>query len=143
MQGIQGDKGDTGPPGPFPTGTLPSGVTLRGAFRTGGQVTAGGISQTSVSFLHRLSADPTPHFIPEDGTPPVECPGTVATPEAALGHLCLYEQFHSTTVGTSQSISNPVNNTSGQASRSGFGYSIQANGNGNFSSVGTWAVTAP
>jgi hypothetical protein len=141
-QGVTGPKGDQGEPGPFPTGNAPSGITQRGAFRAGGAGPIAAIAQNSVSFTFPLSADPIPHFIPQGGVAPAECPGTLAQPEAEPGHLCLYERFHSVSVGTSQAVNNPINNTSGQASRFGFGFAIQTDAAGNFASVGTWAVTA-
>ena len=142
IPGGKGDKGDPGEPGPFPTGDLPSGVTLRGAFRAGGNGAAAAIAQNGISFTYTLSADPIPHFIATGTTAPAECPGSLADPEAMPGHLCLYEAFHSASVGTSQAIVSPVTNASGQASRFGFGFSIQTNATGNFASNGTWAVTA-
>jgi hypothetical protein len=141
-RGEMGEPGPAGEPGTFTGGDLPSGVTMRGAFRAGGNGPAAAIAQNAVSFAFPLSADPIPHFIAEDAVAPAECPGTVAQPEAAPGHLCLYEQFGSSAIGTSQSINNPVTNSSNSASKFGFAFSIQTSVQGNFSSVGTWAVTA-
>ena len=127
-----------------PRGNLPRGVTLRGAFRVGvGAHAVGATAQTAVSFIYTLASAPTPHFVADGATPPTECPGTVATPQAAPGHLCLYESFHSDSVGTSQSVGDPVENAAPGASRYGFMYSIQAQSTGNMASVGTWAVTSP
>ena len=147
IQGIQGEKGlkgDQGVPGPYPTGSLPSGVTLKGAFRTSAQGDSSAISGGAVSFAFPLASDPTPHLIADGGEPTTECPGTVAAPTALAGHLCLYEEFASAAI-TSKIIGNPVNNTSNEASKFGFTYQAQI-GTGsatNFAWVGTWAVTAP
>jgi hypothetical protein len=141
--GTKGDKGDQGDPGPFPTADLPTGVTLRGAYRTGANGPAAAISQTGITFTFPLSAEPTPHYIVDGATPPTECPGTLAAPEAMPGHLCVYEKFASASVSGTQSLGNPVTNAAPGASKFGFFVNIQTNAQGNFAAVGTWAVTAP
>ena len=47
----------------------------------------------NISFGITFSAAPTPHLILVGNTPPAECPGTSAQPEAAPGHLCVYESY--------------------------------------------------
>ena len=55
----------------------------------------------SISFGIELTAAPTGHVILDGDTPPAECPGTFDDPQAAPGHLCVYEgsgsQSHSST----------------------------------------------
>jgi hypothetical protein len=87
-QGPQGPQGIQGPPGPFPDGNLPVGKTVRGDF---GAASAANPAVTGISFVFRFPTAPTPHVILAGGTPPAECPGTVAAPEAASGNLCIYE----------------------------------------------------
>lgn len=44
-----------------------------------------------VDFGANLTTPPAVHYIETGATPPAECPGTVAAPDAAPGHLCVYE----------------------------------------------------
>jgi hypothetical protein len=66
------------------------------ALITGGYYQAsyseGGTALTYViDFGATLSAAPTAHYIEAGAVPPAECPGTVSAPDAAPGHLCVYE----------------------------------------------------
>jgi hypothetical protein len=93
-QGAQGIQGVQGPAGPFPD-PLPVGKTLRGSFSIGGH--PGGSTATyftdPIAFGFTLSAAPVAHYIKTGTTPPAECPGTSENPQAAAGHLCVYEAF--------------------------------------------------
>jgi hypothetical protein len=134
-------KGDTGEPGPFPNGNVPSGTTLRGNYSVGVQATDTGYWANGYSFLFTLSAAPAVHYVPYGSTPPAQCPGTVSSPEAAGGHLCLY--------GTGDShidevfIINPEAALGNAASRHGFVVRIHVTSAGLAGSRGSWAVTAP
>src|SRR5215212_5379941 len=74
-KGEKGDKGDKGEAGPI-TGTLPSGVTLRGTFALRQNLPANGEGQTQIAFGFSLSAAPTPHYIRNGTAPLAVCPGT-------------------------------------------------------------------
>lgn len=39
-----------------------------------------------------LSASPEAHYVLPGAAPSLMCPGTLASPDAAPGHLCIYEQ---------------------------------------------------
>lgn len=45
----------------------------------------------TIDFGVTLSAAPTAHYIESGAVPPADCPGTAAAPNAAPGHLCVYE----------------------------------------------------
>lgn len=149
--GPQGARGDAGPAGPGgPTGatgpagplvdTLPSGRTLRGyaavfVLATG----AGQLGYSSVSFPFPLAADPIAHYIRIGDPRPPECRGTIDQPEAAPGHLCVYERAFSN-VGQRN-----VNAELGDATATRFGFAVFARSlaAGTASAYAVWAVTAP
>jgi hypothetical protein len=140
--GATGPRGETGPAGPFPSGNLQSGTTLRGAFSLGEFQTAPNSVSTEISFIYRLASAPTPHYIASGATPPPECPGNVATPEAAPGHLCIYEQSGSTAGDVGKTVIDPTTNTPG-ASRYGAVLLFGGATTDDVFGRGTWAVTAP
>jgi hypothetical protein len=89
--GLPGQPGATGSTGPYPA-TLPHGQTERGVF-AGESDDAGNPSAhtyAAISFPIALATLPAATIIQEGGTPPPECPGTVANPQAAAGNLCVY-----------------------------------------------------
>jgi hypothetical protein len=141
VQGPKGDKGDkgdtgqTGPPGPFPD-QLPSGKTLRGHFGQEGYEATGAQLQTTFSFIFTLPSNPTAVLVPVGGPnpDPAHCPGSVASPSAAPGFLCLYERQRGQADPDIVSVD-----------RYGFEVALEAtNGTATFTySLGTWAVTAP
>ncbi len=94
-----------------------------------------------ISFGYTLRSAPIPHFIPAGAVPPSACPGNVANPQAAPGHLCVYEQHDNNAQG--QLIGNPVNNTGGQTSRFGAFVIAQSVADGTWTTSGTWAVRSP
>jgi hypothetical protein len=147
-EGPQGNVGPTGPKGPagspwtLGNGVLPSGKTLRGVFAPGGTAAAPDDAvQESVSFGFISAGFPTVHYVPNGTTPPPECPGSKTQPEAAPGHLCLYEAQVGNVSATC--VFNPVTNACGEASGRGFGVAITAATSGDFWLQGSWAVTAP
>jgi hypothetical protein len=140
--GPAGATGATGPAGPI-TGTLPSGVTLRGVYNFGDVAASGNDLLTdSIPFGLALTSDPTPHFVATGTAAPAECPGTAGAPAAAAGHLCIFEAAKGNVEG-SPNVLNPATNTAGAASRFGFGMSLFADAAGFYFSRGSWAVTAP
>ena len=79
----------------FPGPNLPRGKTIRGVYRLQGNDQGTGADADSVvsPFGHTLASPPTVHYIEVGESPPTPCPGTVATPRAAPGHLCIHEDF--------------------------------------------------
>jgi len=126
-------------------GVLLGGRTLRGVYHvedfSGATATPGGeFAETAISYPLALPAAPERHFVPEGGAAGGSCPGTAKQPEAAPGHLCVYEE-------------NRANTDSGDITfgygddrdRLGFGIAAFAASNtaGLYVSTGSWAVTAP
>jgi len=85
------------------------------------------------SYVFTLTAGATAHYIPFGTTPPTGCPGTGSNPQAAPGHLCLYE-----ILATNVSSRNVYNSTP-----SGFIVGSNALNAGVHYSFVAWAVTAP
>jgi hypothetical protein len=138
-QGIQGIQGIQGPPGPFPDGNLPAGKTIRGTYSLYGHASGTGEwTYGSISFGYRLAAAPTIHYIKNGDTPPPECPGTVAAPEAAAGHLCVYE---SSTIGNVSPNRDALTQVGADGSRMGASVYTTPAAAGNYYTFGTWAVT--
>jgi hypothetical protein len=149
LTGAQGAKGATGAqgvqgvPGPV-TGVLPAGQTLRGNYMLSQTNATATNFHNAVSFGLRLSAAPTVHYINNGTAPPAECPGTVADPQAAPGHLCIYET-QATNVGAGRGACNPEVGgcPANSASREGFAVYGPVTGAGAVYMFGSWAVTAP
>jgi hypothetical protein len=138
-QGPKGDKGDKGDPGPF-MDPLTSGLTMRGMWALLAGAHAANVAVGSaVSFPFRLAAPPIAHFIPAGGTVPVGCSGDVLAPEAAPGHLCVFEFFRN-------NVAQPDVCNMGacpSATRFGFWVNARALGAGEIAHArGSWAVTA-
>ena len=135
--GAKGDKGDTGPAGPFPD-VLPSGKTVRGNFAMSDTATAAGqFQRMSHSFVFTMAAAPTPHYI--TGAATAECPGSSANPQAAAGHLCVYE--------TTRVNANTPTILSGEtgidgASEEGFYLRMTSVAAGDALAYGSWAATS-
>jgi hypothetical protein len=141
-QGAQGAQGLQGPAGPFPEGDIPSGKTLRGTYAVGVPQPTTNFIATEISFGFQLASAPTVHAIPEGTAPPAECPGTSTNPQAAQGHLCVYEAVFGNRANLN--VFDPSDG-SGGASRWGAAVSFTgaALGNSNTFSYVTWAVTSP
>jgi len=126
--GQSGKDGSAGPPGPF-TSVLPSGKTVRGAvFLT----TTG----TGYSFGFALPAPPAVHVRAFGSGATAECPGTVADPQAAPGHLCVYQANNS---GASVCVFASDDPFSSCTSATRYGFAGSSSGQ----FYGQWAVTAP
>jgi hypothetical protein len=139
--GANGKEGSQGVPGPL-LETLPSGRTETGVYAVEGnqEIIVGGYS-----FWLPLATAPTGHFIADKATPTSECPGSVSSPRAAPGNLCVYEGV---THGhdSNDHTFNPENEaTGGSASRFGFAFYMNPTVAPQLLawSMGTWAVTAP
>lgn len=94
-RGPEGQRGEQGPSGNgvAPGGTIPTGVSLRGAAVTSsGSASVGETSSgTGVSFGgFQLASRPTANVVPAGGEPTASCPGSAEAPEAAPGNLCVY-----------------------------------------------------
>jgi hypothetical protein len=135
-QGPKGDtglKGDTGEPGPFPSGPLPSGKTLRGHYGAGGSSTTGtDPAFSAISYGFQVATPLLTHIIATGAQPPAGCSGTVASPSAAPGHLCVFEAQN--LARTADVVQNTVQGATIEVDRAG---------SGTFYSYGTWAATAP
>jgi hypothetical protein len=134
--GPPGPQGPQGLAGPI-TGTLPSGVTLRGSYGIGARSTATGL-QAPISYGLALPGDPATHYVSIVGPAPPQCPGNVNDPQALPGNLCVYEYVASGI--TSVVIDYPAGTGSAR-----FGVSVQGGTAGSVDAIlrGTWAVTAP
>ena len=140
--GAQGVQGIQGVPGPF-VETLPSGKTLRGTFAFGSYASVAGVfGAQGITFAFPLADTPIPHYVATSTVPPAECPGDEHAPEAAPGHLCVYEGAYGN-LPVDRGIANAASQP-GQTNR--FGAVIYASSGpagSNFSVWGAWAVTAP
>jgi hypothetical protein len=126
----------------LPGGTLPAGKTIRGLWDINLYATAADqFAQDSIPFGYKLPNFSTPHYIAPGATPPPECPGTGADPEALSGHFCLY-------AGTASGFSGPISicdpiraicDTTSKVGAFIFGGSTGAV---RVESRGSWAVTA-
>jgi hypothetical protein len=130
--GAAGPTGATGPAGPFPD-TLPAGKTIRGAYNIGSTAAAaGGLANTSISFIFLMPSAPTVRIVLQGGAAPAACGGNATVPQADAGFLCIYEESRTNTAGVTL---NAVN-------RSGATIFVNSTAAGGFFSYGTWAVTA-
>lgn len=95
----------------------------------------------SISFGFALASAPQEHFIQAGVAAPAVCPGSAVNPQAAPGHLCVYEAigFNRGSVVLFTGTTGAVN----QASKWGAGVWLIPAAPGNAYSYGTWAVTAP
>lgn len=140
IQGTQGPQGNPGPAGPLTT-TLPSGQTLRGWFNFDTVAAAADqISGGNISFGFALGRAPTVQIIPVGGPSTAQCPGSVASPSAASGNLCVYESSLSNVsavflCGASTCSATPTSDPFGSE------VFVHATAAGRFFVDGTWAVT--
>ena len=127
----------------LPGSNVPRGTTLRGVFAIEGRdavPTFPDLRTAAISFGYTLASAPTPHFIVAGMPTPSQCPGTASAPQAAVGHLCVYEASRGNILNVS--IANPISNTAG-ATRYGAELIAESNLDGFFTTQGSWAVTAP
>jgi hypothetical protein len=124
-------------------GPLPAGRTETGVYSFWGSATAASTDEgTALSFPMPLPAaldSSHVHFVASTGSAPPECPGSPASPQAAGGNLCVYEDLGANR--TFMQLYKPSVGQSG-ADTSGFGMWFESTGTGSYFSYGTWAVTA-
>jgi len=122
-------------------GELPSGKTLRGVYAVQDFAAGGGDFATeSVNYPLALPSSPQIHSIAIGTPPPAACPGSVTAPQAAPGHLCVYEQS-----ATNRDPGDVAFLNGGGRDRLGFGLTVLAAAGGpnlSYQSNGSWAVTA-
>jgi hypothetical protein len=138
--GAQGPKGD---PGAI-TGTLPSGVTLKGRWDTELFNASGGPQriEAAISFGLQLASAPTAHYIGVGAPIASGCSGNVGAPGASPGNLCVFASFETNiTPGTGTTFNATGND--GQADPFGAGVAGTATAAASTRFGGTWAVTAP
>lgn len=123
-----------------PGAPLPTGTTLRGEYQMTNSQPAWywfGHSWPGV-----LTGSLTSHYIDDDDPIPAECPGTVTAPEAAPGHICIFEN-------SSDGGLDDVHVTTSMTGTTGtdypFGFSLFKNNGGAAGAYayGTWAMTVP
>ena len=69
---------------------------------------AGGLANTSVSFVYALAAAPAVHFVRQGTAAPAQCPGNATFPQATAGNLCVYETERLNTAGGSGERGQPL-----------------------------------
>jgi hypothetical protein len=74
----------------LPNGTPPVGTTARGNYGLGGGSDSWG--WTDISWGFEMPSVPEVHWLPAGSASTADCPGTPANPQAAEGHLCVYEK---------------------------------------------------
>jgi hypothetical protein len=141
-KGATGAQGVQGVPGPFPD-PLGNGKTLRGDWAIAGAATAvGQVFLGGVPFSFTLPTAPAVHYILAGGVPPAQCPGTAANPQAAAGHLCIYEQNTTNTTNRGEFGPSTPGGGFNVASKEGFGVYAYSDAAGQVWNWGTYAVTA-
>ncbi len=129
--GPAGAAGAAGPAGPFPD-TLPTGKTVRGAYNIGGTaVAAGGLANSSISFVYPFATLPTVRIVLQGTAAPAECPGNATSPAAQSGFLCIYEESRTNTTGV----------TLNAVQKFGATIFVNSTAPGGFFSYGSWAAT--
>lgn len=117
---------------------LPKQGLIRGQYDAIGVTNApGDWLGDNITFGVTLSAAPTTHYLIDDAAPTADCPGTAAAPDAAPGHLCLYEE-QDINVG-SRIIFNAATGGSG-ASVFGASMYVESAAAGDVFVYGSWAV---
>jgi hypothetical protein len=142
--GVTGATGPTGKEGSPWTqlGTLPSEETETGAWSYNSDTAGEEELYIAISFpisLPEALPSTSVHFLAEGEGGTADCPGTVASPEAEPGHLCVYSKIL-IGVGASKFIVDPGTIGVGAASSGALLNISMAPGGG--VGFGTWAVTA-
>ena len=124
----------------LPGGDLPSGRTVRGSYAVHGQAPPDLQARefTAISFGYRLASEPDVRIIKMGATPSPECPGTVRSPEAMPGYLCLYEE-HAAGLRSSSPLF--IHLTPQRATLEALSETAPSNDYLLFHTYGTWAVT--
>jgi hypothetical protein len=141
---VRGPRGARGKSATAPA-TLPPGHTETGPFAAGGvAASAGDTLLDSVTFGLPLPAAIDAAHVVEvapGGDGPASCPGTAAAPSATPGYLCLYDVIRN--VNVASTVVHRATVEAAGADPTGFTFSIVANGAGQLTDWGSWAVTAP
>jgi hypothetical protein len=132
--GTNGTNGTTG----F-TSTLPKGATEEGTWAVVVPAVET-VAFAAISFNIPLAAPPTANLVAQGGTSTAACPGKVAAPAAASGHLCVYT---STSENTTLLIDDPSFEGGIENSASPWGTTVRASTGATAPGLayGTWAVT--
>lgn len=141
-----------------PGAELRPGVLLRGVFAPNSASPTSGNSAAGqgVSFSNPLGARPRAHVMGPDAEPTAACPGTLADPLAAAGHLCVYVRFaypsatqvvvtdtESQLEGINYNLQSGAETVFGDGMVSRFGFRIAVISTSNVAQLeGTWAVRA-
>jgi hypothetical protein len=134
--GTNGAPGAKGDPGPFP-GTLPAGQTLTGVFAVRG---TSQYQEAVISFAYPLASAPTPHYLAAGAPSTTQCPGSVTSPAAASGNLCVYERTNIFAGGAGVFV-DPATASSGVAGKYGVYLFFSGTAGSDSNAYGTWAVT--
>jgi len=127
--------------GLLPGGTPPAGTTVRGGYWVSGDL--GDSAQHAINWGFEMNEYPSTHFLPKGSSPTSDCPGTPDDPKAAAGHLCVYEFTATEDDYSFAGIIAGGRLGQGAADRFGAVLSIISNdGDGRWSSRGTWAASA-
>jgi hypothetical protein len=130
--GVKGADGEDGEPWTA-GGTLPPGETEAGAWAT----SSPGFYPISFGIPLAAPLDENHVHKSEDPGFATNCPGTLADPEAAPGHLCVYARLVEAGQTTPFLIFDPSTEVEDGAAATGAGLLMVGEG------FGTWAVTAP
>jgi hypothetical protein len=148
-QGIQGATGATGAtgakgdPGPLAQ-TVPSGVTIRGSWGLEGyNANASGFTGASVSYPFRLPVLPLGLVLVATATTAPHCTGSVGSPTADAGYVCVYRGYSSNINTGATTLDNPETGSRTTTSVFGFVVEDQVTVGGVGFDSGTWAYTAP
>lgn len=128
-----------------PTGS-PRPLTIRGTYAHEFVATGGSSNALSaITFgvtLPNAPLAPNANIIAAGGTPTGNCPGNSTLPEAAPGHLCVYER-QSSNIGSRCVIAPGTAYACQGASPFGAAVYVLGAAAGRVYSVGSWAVTLP
>jgi hypothetical protein len=137
LNGLNGVNGVTG----F-TSTLPAGKTEQGVYAATRTASSGLPAWAGVSFVIPLAAKiPAAgvSFVAPGGPPTAECPGSPSDPQAASGHLCIYEAANFNTSGPL--VFNP-DSEEGEPGAGPYGFRFSPTlKTSDWGGYGTWAVT--
>lgn len=112
----------------------------RGAYMFGGNPSA--INQTfygDISFGASFPSAPTAHYIRVGDPIPAGCSGTASAPNAAAGHLCIFETEAAGAVGT-RGVCVASANACGSVGPYGGGLYAKSTGAGVIEIMGSWAA---
>ncbi|HEX4670980.1 MAG TPA: hypothetical protein VH279_01870 [Solirubrobacteraceae bacterium] len=140
IKGDKGDKGDTGDqgtPGPFPSGPLPRGTTIKGVYDIDFVATTTfQFAAQTLSYGFEMASPLAATVVASGTTPPAQCAGgSAASPQAAPGNICLFSQ--------NKGNENNLGVYSPPSSKYGAAVELEAQTTGRAYDYGTWAATAP